>query len=694
MAFRVDFFMDHKDGRKKESIEDILSDLNGLLNRMPSILEGIRMPEIKPMEFRKPEPPVLSVEQPVRAAAPPAPAAPEAAADAAVPEPPPVPETPVEPVRGELVPQSLGDFMFGEAEPERKLQTSGLSKLSGAPLEPPAPRERLPFPKAETVSVPRPDPAPAKTPEAVMTELNSGADLPPPSPAESATPPEPGPPDAGSSAAPENAPEFALPQDEAAFPGLNGGADLTPPAPVEGAIPSEPETQTGGLVPAPDNQPEAALLPQAGESIPGFGDGTDIPPARPEGIAPETAASGPVAAPESGPEAQLPQAGAAIPGFNCDKDLLSPSQDESAAPAKPEPPAAGPVLAPENEPEAALLPLAGAPAPRPEPVFAVTHDFGVPDIDDLMQLSSGEPDGELSPVPEPVEDSPAARGTAEPTAEEVADFSRMIKAAEPEGETMDKKPDKEPIEENIKPDSGGAVPGPVPESGLNPAAGEISPAWPAPGVELSVSPMSAPRADGNLPSKPADASPVPVPGQGGDAQHGPSGDELLAVPPPDAVPGPAHEDKTVIYTPGAAPSPVSNLKAGDLEDLGRKPVPEGIPPERVRPVMFLYAPDDKAFCATVLAELDAICLKSVSKPMFLKRAILKECELEINANYVHQLATDSGAVGVVCLGDVPQEKVYEVENVISSSGGFFRHYDLQSFSHSAALDLVADLLLR
>jgi hypothetical protein len=46
--------MDNKYGKKKESIDEILSDLNGLLNKMPSILDGIKMPEMQPAEYVKP----------------------------------------------------------------------------------------------------------------------------------------------------------------------------------------------------------------------------------------------------------------------------------------------------------------------------------------------------------------------------------------------------------------------------------------------------------------------------------------------------------------------------------------------------------------------------------------------------------------------------------------------------------------
>jgi hypothetical protein len=80
--------------------------------------------------------------------------------------------------------------------------------------------------------------------------------------------------------------------------------------------------------------------------------------------------------------------------------------------------------------------------------------------------------------------------------------------------------------------------------------------------------------------------------------------------------------------------------------------------------------------------------------MFIKRASVKECEADANANFLHQSVLDSGAQGMICVGSVPQDKIYELENVFSTSGGFFRSYDASSFSHSAALDLVTDLILR
>ncbi|MDP2867028.1 MAG: hypothetical protein Q8O90_12365, partial [Elusimicrobiota bacterium] len=199
----------------------------------------------------------------------------------------------------------------------------------------------------------------------------------------------------------------------------------------------------------------------------------------------------------------------------------------------------------------------------------------------------------------------------------------------------------------------------------------------APGIELGAgSPAQTSNPDETLPG-------VQLSGT-------PSGDETLVVTPRAESSG--EEEKTVIFQ--ASPETTTRAQAKDLPSLSVKQAPEGIPPERLRSLVFLYSPGDEALCATVLAELDAICLKSATKPMFIKRAYVKDCDVDSNANFVHQSVTDSGAAGLICVGAVPQEKVYEIENAFASSGGFFRYYDSSTFTHSSALDLVADLILR
>ena len=354
--------------------------------------------------------------------------------------------------------------------------------------------------------------------------------------------------------------------------------------------------------------------------------------------------------------------------------------------------------------------------------------------------------------------------------DELAEFEAQLKAAAPQGEVMENKPEEEKQETQPAPEAPEAaqIPAaepeaaapltkaeesfeaftiepqaqPAPEAAQAPAAESeglvIEPAVKAadagislelearpapeaaetlqleqPGMIVAAPQESAPAAGGielSIGSQPGNAQPFGIPASASKAEETlpglafesasaavsggqtPSGDETLVVPPPAGAAG--GEDKTVIFEAGNPPGVTSRSQAGDLAGLAEKSVPEGIPAERVRALAFLYSAEDKALCATVLSELDAICLKSATKPMFVKRVSVGECAADANANYILQTVTDAGAQGLVCVGAIPQEKIYEIENAFTSSGGFFRHYDSVGFSHSVALDLVSDLILR
>jgi len=59
---------------------------------------------------------------------------------------------------------------------------------------------------------------------------------------------------------------------------------------------------------------------------------------------------------------------------------------------------------------------------------------------------------------------------------------------------------------------------------------------------------------------------------------------------------------------------------------------------------------------SILLELDAICLKSETKPMFVRRAFVKVFEQDTNPNLALQNVSDSKASGLICAGNIPQEK--------------------------------------
>ncbi len=637
--------MDSKDGKKKESIDEILSDLNGLLNKMPSILDGIRMPEIKPVEFAAPEPapkPAAEVPAPAQEAAP---AAEEKAAETASPAP--EVETPLpvfnpektvvlenlsglpegasapeekpaadeplviesfakqaeavkQPETGGLVPQSLGDFMFGE-DAEQKPQEA-------APALSQEPQAAAPEPAPEIPVLPVSPMSEEKTPEAGFI------------PSDAVSP---------------ETPDLSLQQ---------------PEAPV-----GEPEPE----------QPAAELKPRGGYEVTrDFG----------------------------------------VPDIDA---LMQLSQDEILGRPAPEPsvePAAEPVQEQSPEPEAL----------KEEPSMDELAEF------ERQLKAAGEQGGEMENKPEEKQEKPAeeivpeAAAPVEPAAAPGNGFEGLTIEPEASNAGPEAQPEvatrqETPGEMDLAQAASEPQPEPAPQTGgieldALSEAGSTQQFQPAPQPEAQPEPAAqaeAPREMELSVGRPAEEKPQEDAGQGlvlepanafmSSQPASDSGGETLVVPPPAAA---GDADKTVVYDAGSAPGSTHRSQSGDFDALAVKQTPEGIPAERVRAVMFLYAPEEKGFCAAVLAELDAICLKSAAKPMFIRRAGVKECASDMNANYILQMASDAGAIGLVCVGAIPQEKIYEVENVFTSSGGFFRHYDSASFSHSAALDLVSDLILR
>lgn len=652
--------MDSRDGKKKkESIDDILSDLNGLLNKMPSILDGIKMPEPQPAE-RAPEPARNEIKIPPPAA---------------------------------------------DAE-----KTVVLQPFSGLPEGSPAPEPAAPAFDAEKTVVLQP-----------FSGLTEGAAVP-----EAKTEEQPAPP----------AVEKMELQSLGDFM-FGAGADQNNQASL-------------AEIPA---VPQAAELPVETESLSEF-----IPEAEPPKPGPESFFSGlpaESADPINLAPLGLPEGELSSKQYDTTRDFGIPDIDalmqlsESGQPAgESAPPAEGPAAAPEME-QASLSPAAdpGEPVPTGDELaeFEKQLKAAAPQQGDIVENNDQEEKKEEIPLQAEAQQAPAAGpeafiiepATPEPTGFEaftIEPSSEEAAPAQDAGETLRLEPAADAVQaEHTQPEpslasgeelSLGAQPDQAGENlqvrpavepsipgieelsfGIQPdQAGETlqvqAPAEPVlqdGSVELTVGSQGDSAQQFQAPAGPSapqgiELEPASAMFSGQPAASGPSGDETLVIAPPSGASG--DEEKTVIFQAGQMPGATSRSQAGDLAGLSERPVPEGIPAERVKGLVFLYSPEDKALCATVMSELDAICLKSANRPMFVRRSSVRECEPDLNANVALQMVTDTGATGLICVGAVPQEKVYELENTFSGANGFFRYYDSSSFNHTAALDLVSDLILR
>ncbi len=309
--------------------------------------------------------------------------------------------------------------------------------------------------------------------------------------------------------------------------------------------------------------------------------------------------------------------------------------------------------------------------------FESTRDFGVPDIDAMLSLFHS--------------DAPADPASAAGSGPDLENFTLTPggDAAGEQGGAMDLKNEPSgPQDEMDKtiPGLGDAAPEPV-EAPLIDAAQQ-------PEAETAV-PEQQPGA--GLPGEGFTLQPVeaaPAPSVSGPVSSADEEKTMIIAPPPAGPDG----EKTVIFEAGATlPGATQQAAYGETKDFGAlaaKTAPDGVSPDRVRGVAFIYAREDEALCADMLAALDAVCLKSSSNPMFISRALVEACEAGTNGNVVMQKVVDAKAVGLVCLGAIPQETVYELENVFTAAGVFFKHLTRENFNHSATLDLVMEFILK
>lgn len=358
--------------------------------------------------------------------------------------------------------------------------------------------------------------------------------------------------------------------------------------------------------------------------------------------------------------------------------------------------------------------------------FESTRDFGVPDIDALLSLSGA--DVPSDPAGTAASDAAVEQGGAmdlkkEPSGpqdemektipglggyEPAAPFVPVNAAPEDEAPAVSTPSAEEPPAEaapHTEPET--VIPEPRPEAApteagftLEPIASPFGePALSEAGEKTVVLPPPSDQdaAAQGFTVEPVETAPEPeAPGPEVSLPSAPAEEErtMIIAPPPEGPDG----EKTVIFQAGADTAAETArrpfVEPRDFVTLAARTAPEGVTPEHVRGVAFLYAREDEALCAEVLAELDAICLKSSSSPMFIGRVLVESCEAGINGNVVMQKVVDAKAVGLVCIGGVPQETVYEIENVFTAAGVFFRHLTRENFNRSAALDLVMDLILK
>ena len=705
--------MDENSDKKKESIDDILADLNGLLNRMPSILDGIKLPPLKPVEFEKP---VNDPKPEPLSSTPGSVEVPDASQEDTVRwEPPlvedPPDEAPVVADTGVSVQMQPDPIEQGPEPRPREESSEGLA-LSASPSEENVfdesdfqtlvinPRQESVEPEKKNVGLPSPVPLDEPEQKAVKREGpgsvpmsaaplfgsgpggdegNKSAVMPTP---ENAAVESPEPPSSGAGVG-----ELSL-EDGPVRAESGKNLPVIPPQeePFSGAQPLKngAEEGSGGNKPVsyestvdfgiPDI--DALFKISQGEVVaaePALERSQSVPQ---EALPQAGAERG--GAPLPGPADEVVPADAEVSGIVLSVDLPQEDTVQWTPPSaeQPETPAVNASSGGENlEQELEKLTIS-------DEIPAVTEDG-----------AAQERAGDAVFEDFARQKSPAAEGGAETAADtEVAPMA-LINENEPAG---DKEEKQDLSGETFKSEPAATASG----EGLvleQPGAGFFT-QNPPEGDKTMVAPpetaQQSPEAAAEPAPQPAEASPaggvsLELSGAVFSEEEPSEGDKTLVIAPPAS-----DEEHTVIYQ--ADPDTASKRLKGaeDLVALSQKQPPEGVPEDRIRSLAFLYPEGEEWFCAEVLSELDAICLKSQSNPMFVRRAFVRVFELNTNPNFMFQAVADAKADGLILTGTLPQDKVYELESVFSSSGGLFRRLTEDTFNHSSALDLVSELILR
>lgn len=639
-----------KDG-EKESIEEILSDLNSLLNRMPAIISDINMPEITPVDFSRirreasaPDMPSPAPDMP-----PPAQNMQPPAQDARTPAPDIQP-----PAFEEPLPQDA-------AIPPAADETEGIT-ASAVPAygesEDPGPEP-----------VPDPGPYPDDGEYNFDFELEERSGIPAAEAVLAAAPEEPvhaetKPPDPL-----DQSGDFGVPDIDALLQLSASGTDAAGPVPDQKDRGGEMDEKRQ------DDQEKPA------EETPG-----SVPDAEP--VVELSTAEETQPAPEQ-PAAELSAEGS--PAFEATVKMDAPSDLQE--PAAEQPSEQVPALeatvkmdAPFEFQEPALeIPAAESQAPVQEETLPSGDDlkafesaFVITGTDDAAgaEAPSAEAPAELpaAEVPSPLSpelEFPAPEAAAEPG-------PAVPDAAAPE---TDARPGGISLEPQL------SVEEPAPAAGEEPPQGAVEP-------QLSVG-VPEPQS-GGLSLEPRSDTPFesPIEAVTASAPAPEASEERTVVFGPGQMPETPGGGETLVYQ-GGDPTATSRMKAAaSLPELAAMEPPGTVDESRIKTMAFLYASGEEKLCADVLATLDSICLKSESRPMFIKRAFVKPCADDMKGELAQQLVAESGAAGVFCVGAVSQEALYDIENSFNSAGLFFRHFSSDSFGLSSALDSVLDLILR
>lgn len=117
-----------------------------------------------------------------------------------------------------------------------------------------------------------------------------------------------------------------------------------------------------------------------------------------------------------------------------------------------------------------------------------------------------------------------------------------------------------------------------------------------------------------------------------------------------------------------------------------------IPQERTRRIGIIYALSDERLLVDFIKKLDEISSASAEKPMFVERSFFMVYDENFSTETLLVNSQNANINAVVCIGELPLDKMYEIENSVLQAGYLFLVVKRNSFSDTLVIDFLCDLI--
>lgn len=135
-----------------------------------------------------------------------------------------------------------------------------------------------------------------------------------------------------------------------------------------------------------------------------------------------------------------------------------------------------------------------------------------------------------------------------------------------------------------------------------------------------------------------------------------------------------------------------SLISDETKELIHKSKPEGILDERVRRIAIIYTSNyNEDNLRNFINLLDEISLSSREAPMFVERSIFMVYDENFSTESFVLNAQNEKVNGVVLLGELPIDRIYEIESAVSQLGCIFLNLK-GMVSKSIVIDFILDLI--